>query len=194
MPQEAHAKIRRILILTTLAIAQALSAAGDNHSRTFLSRTLSKHCYMKEYMDAFLFMDFFFFFFFGQCTISCQDQYQHYFKVLALFTIGLTCPCMLKGHPDYLLLVDVEQLRYQRQFDAIRSSCKNTQDPDFDNLGNSPSPIRLRQQSLTSLLLSHAIKTLRCEGVHGHVFIHRLIFYLFFFVSVLSHVKTSITI
>ena len=64
IPQEAHAIIRRILILTTLAIDQALSAAGDNHSHLFFSHTLSKHSDMKEYMDVFLFMDFFFFFFF----------------------------------------------------------------------------------------------------------------------------------
>ena len=57
-----------------------------------------------------------FFFFLGQCTISCQDQYhnlmpyiiRHYFKILALFTIALTSTCMLKGHPDYLSVVDVE--------------------------------------------------------------------------------------
>ena len=61
MPQEAHAIIRRILILTTLAIGQALPAAGDSHSHPCFSRTLSKHCVMKEYMDVFLFMDFFFF-------------------------------------------------------------------------------------------------------------------------------------
>ena len=62
MPQEAHAIIRRILILTTLVIAQALSAVGDSHSHPCFSRTLSKHCDVKEYMDVFLLRDFFFFF------------------------------------------------------------------------------------------------------------------------------------
>ena len=61
MPQEAYAIIRRILILTTLAIAQALSAAGDSHSHPYFSRMLSKRCDVKEDMDVFLFRDFFFF-------------------------------------------------------------------------------------------------------------------------------------
>ena len=60
MPQKAHAIIRRILILTILAIGQALSAAGDSHSHPCFSRTLLKHCDTTEYMDVFLFMDFFF--------------------------------------------------------------------------------------------------------------------------------------
>ena len=63
MPQEAHAIIRRILILKTLAIAQALSVADDSQSHPCFSHMLSKHCDVKEYMDVFLFMDFFFFFF-----------------------------------------------------------------------------------------------------------------------------------
>ena len=63
MPQEAHAIIRRILILTTLEIAQALSAAGDSHSHPCFSRTLSKHCNVKEYMNVFLFRDYIFSFF-----------------------------------------------------------------------------------------------------------------------------------
>ena len=146
MPQEAHTIIRRILILTTLAIAKALSAVGDSHSHPCFSRTLSKHCDVKGYMDVFLFRDFFFFFFFCQCTISCQDQYQN-----------LMSPSMLKGHPDYFLLVDVEQLRYLRQFNATRSSCNNMQNHNFNNLGDSPCSIRRRQQPLTSLLLSHTI-------------------------------------
>ena len=161
MPQEAHTIIRRILISTTLAIAQALSATGDSHSHPYFSRTPSKHCDVKEYMDVFLFRDFFF----CQCTISCQDQYhnlmpyiiRHYFKVLALITIALTSTCMLEGHPDYLTVIDVEQLRYLRQFDTTGSSCNNTQDPYFDNFGDSPSPIRRQQQPLTSLLLSHTV-------------------------------------
>ena len=163
MPQEVHAIIRRILILTTLAKTHALSVVGDSHSHPCFSRTLSKHCDVKEYMDVFLFRDFFFFF--CQFTISCQDHYhsqmshiiRHYFKVLALFTIIFTSPCMLKGHPDYLLLVDVEQLRYLRQFNVTRSSCNNMQNHNSNNLGDSPSPIRRRQQPLTSLLLSHTI-------------------------------------
>ena len=82
---------------------------------------------------------------------------RHYFKVLALFTIALTSTCMLEGHPDYLPMVDVEWLRYQRLFDATGTSCNNTWDPDFYNLGDWPSPIRRQQQPLTSLLLSHTI-------------------------------------
>ena len=75
MPQEADAIIHRILILTTLAIAQTLSAASDSHSHPCFSCTLSKYCDVKEYMDMFLLMNFFFFF--CQCTISCQDQYHN---------------------------------------------------------------------------------------------------------------------
>ena len=61
MPKEAHKIIRKILILTILAIAQALSAASDSHSYPYFSCTLFKRCDVNEYMNVFLFMDFFFF-------------------------------------------------------------------------------------------------------------------------------------
>ena len=43
--------------LIPLATAQALAAANNNHSRPCFSRTLPKHCDVKEYIEAFLFMD-----------------------------------------------------------------------------------------------------------------------------------------
>ena len=43
--------------LIPLATAQALAAASNNHSRPCFSRTLPKHCDVKEYIEAFLFMD-----------------------------------------------------------------------------------------------------------------------------------------
>ena len=112
MPQEADAIIHRILILTTLAIAQTLSAASDSHSHPCFSCTLSKYCDVKEYMDMFLFMNSFFFFFWSVYYLVSRPVSQsnalYNMTLLALFTIGLTSPCMLKGHPDYLLVVDVE--------------------------------------------------------------------------------------
>ena len=65
------------------------------------------HTWSTKKMLTFTFFLFFFLFLF---YLSGTLQYiiRHNFKVLALFAIGLTSLCMLKGHPDYLLVVDVE--------------------------------------------------------------------------------------
>ena len=60
----------------------------------------------KKNADFYFFLFFFLFLFYLSGTLHYIIR--HYFKVLALFAIGLTSPCMLKGHPDYLLVVDVE--------------------------------------------------------------------------------------
>ena len=64
---------------------------------------MGAHVVHKKNAD-FYFLSFFFLYLSG----TLHYILRYYFKVLALFAIGLTSPCMLKGHPDYLLVVDVE--------------------------------------------------------------------------------------